>query len=230
MNEKQIIATQENHARLLKIAISVVESISRSLMACSQYFYARDQKLKLKINLANSLLALNNEIKSYRIATCVSRLTILNAVMTTMVEKLIPMTLLPKNVLEKILVKIASQQVKSTDRLTRAIPLAQIPKYYESKLLTSVSVEEYGLLFRLAIPFASGSTALNLYRAITIPMPTIDSDDYASQYETEADYIAVAESTRRITLLSQHEIDFCIGSSISVCTNGFSLETAEDTC
>ena len=96
--------------------------------------------------------------------------------------------------------------------------------------MTSVSVEEYGLLFRLAIPFASASTALNLYREITIPMPTNDSDGYASQYETEADYIAVAESTRRFTLLSQHEIDFCIGSSISVCTNGFSLETAEDTC
>ena len=121
--------------------------------------------------------------------------------------------------------------MKSTERLTLAIPPAQILTYYETKLLTSVSVEEYGMLFRLAIPFASGSTALNLYRAITIPMPTNDSDGYASQYETEADYIAVAESTRRIALLSRHEIDLCIGSSsFSVCTNGFSLETAEDTC
>ena len=230
LNEKQIIATQKNRARIFNNAIAVIESNSRSLMACSQYFYARDQKLKLQINLASSLLALNNEIKSYRIATYAYRLTILIAVMT-MVEKLIPMTLLPKNVLEKVLEKIASQQVKSTDRLTLAIPPAQILTYYETKLLTSVSVEEYGMLFRLAIPFASGSTALNLYRAITIPMPTNDSDGYASQYETEADYLAVAESTRRIALLSQHKIDLCIGSSsFSVCTNGFALETAEDTC
>ena len=36
---------------------------------------------------------------------------------------------------------------------------------------------------------------------------------------------------RRIALVSQTEIDACIGSSsFSVCTNGFSLETAEDTC
>ena len=48
LNEKQIIATQENHARILSNAISVIESNSRSLMACSQYFYARDQKLKLQ--------------------------------------------------------------------------------------------------------------------------------------------------------------------------------------
>ena len=102
-------------------------------MACSQYFYARDQKLKLQINLASSLLALNIEIKSYRIATYAYRLTILNAVMK-MVEKLFPMTLLPRNVLEKILDKIASQQVKSTDRLTLAIPPAQILTYYETKL------------------------------------------------------------------------------------------------
>ena len=57
---------------------------------------------------------------------------------------------------------------------------------------------------------------------------TKNSDGYASQYETEADYIAVAESIRRIALLSQHEVDLCIGSSsFSVCTNGFSLDTAE---
>ena len=62
-------------------------------------------------------------------------------------------------------------------------------------------------------------------------MPTNDTNGYASQYETEAEYVAIAESTRRIALLSQPEIDACIGSSsFSVCTNGFSLETAEDTC
>ena len=66
LNEKQIIATQENHARILSNAISVIESKSPSLMACFLYFYVRDQKLKLQINLASSLLSLNSEIKSYR--------------------------------------------------------------------------------------------------------------------------------------------------------------------
>ena len=87
------------------------------------------------------------------------------------------------------------------------------------------------MIFRLAVPFALGSISFNLYRAITISMPTNDTDGYASQYETEADYTAIAESTRQIALLSQPEIDSCIvSSSFSVCTNGFSLETAEDTC
>ena len=193
-------------------------------MACTQYFYTRDQNLKLQTNLASSLLALNNEIKSYRIATYSYKFM-------TMVNKLIPMALVPKQILDKIPQSLATQQTKEGDRLTLAIPPSQIVTYYETKLLTNVVVEDYGMIFRLAVPFASGSTSLNLYRAITIAMPTNDTDGYASQYETEADYIAIAESTRRIALLSQLEIDSCIGSSsFSVCTNGFSLETAEDTC
>ena len=112
LNEKQIIATQENHARILNNAISVIESNSRSWMACSQYFYARDQKLKLQIKLASSLLALNNEIKSYRIANYAYRLTVLNAV-KTMVEKLIPMTLLSKNDWTKSLANKLNQLIDS---------------------------------------------------------------------------------------------------------------------
>ena len=227
--QKQIIQTQKEHASTLNKAIDVINSISRKLMACAQYFYARDQNLKLQTNLASYLLALINENKSYPIATYSYNLTILNSIMT-MVNKFIPMALVPKRILDKILQSLATQQKKEDDRLTLAIPPFQILTYYDTKLLTNV-VEDYGTIFRFAVPFASGSTALNLYRAITIPMPTKDADGHASQYETEADYIAIAESTRRIALLSQNEIDSCIGSSsFSVCTNGFSLETAEDTC
>ena len=47
----------------------------------------------------------------------------------------------------------------------------------------------------------------------------------------ESNYIAIAESTNRIALLSQPQIDNCVGSSsFSVSINGFSLETAENTC
>ena len=141
------------------------------------------------------------------------------------------MVLVPKQILDKILQSLATQQTKEDDRLTLAIPSSQILTYYETNLLTSVVVEDYGMIFCLAVPFASESTALNLLRAITIPMPTNDTDGYASQCETEADYIAIAESTRQIALLSQPEIDLCIGSSsFSVCTNGFYLQRAEETC
>ena len=107
----------------------------------------------------------------------------------------------------------------------------QILTYYETKILTNVAVVNSGMIFDLAVPFASGSTALNLYRATPVPMPNGGEDGYASQYELESNYIAIAESTNRIALLSQPQIDNCVGSSsFSVRINKFSLETAENTC
>ena len=82
------------------------------------------------------------------------------------------------------------------------------------------------------MPFASGLTTLNLYRATPVPMPG-GKDVYASQRELESNYIAIAESTNRIALLLtawQHHHN-CVGSSsFSLCINEFSLETAENTC
>ena len=61
-------------------------------------------------------------------------------------------------------------------------------------------------------------------------MPNDGTDGHASQYAIESDFIAVS-STQKIALLSQDEINRCVGSSsFSVCINGFSLETAQDTC
>ena len=70
--------------------------------------------------------------------------------------------------------------------------------------------------------FLTGATALNLYEAIVVPMPNKRTDGYASQYAIELDFIAIAESTYKIALLSQDEIDNCVrSSSFSVCINDF---------
>ena len=127
-------------------------------MACTQYFYSCDRNLKLQINLASTLLAVNGEIKGYRIATYAYRLTILDSVMT-MIFKIVPMTLVPNGVLSEILESIATHQTKINDWLTLAFPPSQILTYYETRLLTNVVVNDYGVIFRLAIPFASGSAA-----------------------------------------------------------------------
>ena len=228
--QNQIIETQRKHTTIINDAIKLIKENTRKLMACSQYFYARDQILQLQTTIVSSLLAINNEIKAYRVATYSYKLNLLNSVMA-MVNKVIPMSLLPRSALLGILQKVAFHQVQEADRLTLAIPTQNILTYYETKILTNVIVDPAGLLFKLAIPFASGSTALNLYRATAIPMPNGGSDGYAPQYDLESDYIAIAETNNRIALLSQPEIDNCVGSSsFSVCINSFSLETADDTC
>ena len=59
------------------------------------------------------------------------------------------------------------------------------------------------------MPFSSGSTALILDRATAIRMPNGRSDDYASQYDPESEYFAIAEFNSRIALLSQLEVENC---------------------
>ena len=49
------------------------------------------------------------------------------------------------------------------------------------------------MIFRVAISVASGSIALNLYRASLIFKQTNDSDGFASQSQLEAELIAIAE-------------------------------------
>ena len=62
---------------------------------------------------------------------------------------------------------------------------------------------EDGMFFTLAIPFVTEATALNLYRAIPVPLPNEGTDGYSAQYAIESDLIATAESTHKIALLSQ---------------------------
>ena len=110
----------------------------------------------------------------------------------TMANKIISVDLVPKQFFDEILQSLPTQQTKENDRLTLAISLSRILTYDETKLLKNVVVEDYRMIFCLAVPFTSGSTLLNLYRAITMLIPTNDTDGYASQYKTETDYLAIA--------------------------------------
>ena len=93
-----------------------------------------------------------------------------------------------------------------------------------------MDIVDDGMYFTLAIPFVTAAAVLNLYQAVPMPMPNEGTDGHASQYIIESDFISVS-STQKIALLSQGEINRCVGSSsFSVCINGFSLETAQDTC
>ena len=130
--------------------------------------------------MAIKFLALNVEMKSCRIAIYAYRLTILHSVMAS-IDKIVPTTLVPKEVLNKTLEPVAAHPKKANDRLTLAIQSSQILAYYGKRLLIYVVFKDYGKIFRHAKPFASESTALKLYRAITSPMKTIDTNGYASQ-------------------------------------------------
>ena len=93
-----------------------------------------------------------------------------------------------------------------------------------------MDIVDDGMYFTLAIPFVTAATVLNLFKLASIPIPNDGTDSHASQKIIESNFIAVS-STQKIALLSQDEINQCVGSSsFSVCMNSFSLETAQNTC
>ena len=94
--------TLENHSIILNNAIKLLKEKTRRLMACNQCFYAQNELLKVQTNLAALLLAINNEIKAYRVAVYAYKLNLLNSVMS-MVSKVIKMFLQPRSMLFDIL-------------------------------------------------------------------------------------------------------------------------------
>ena len=52
----------------------------------------------------------------------------------TLSKKHLPMSLVPKNSLKKILRVVAEEQVQSADRRSLAIPISEILSYYEAFL------------------------------------------------------------------------------------------------
>ena len=108
IQKKQSLLTemQKNYSIILNNAIKLLNEKTRRLRACIQCFYSRDELLHVQINLAASLLAINNKIKAYRVAVYAYKLNLLYSAMS-MVNKVIPMSLLPRSMLFEILQEVA---------------------------------------------------------------------------------------------------------------------------
>ena len=129
------------------------------------------QQLNFNFDTAASLLlTLYADIKSYRAALYSFRINIINAI-PTLLDKRLPISLVPRKSLIKILDAAHDNQKNAPDCLTLAIPMTYILSYYDAKLLQEISTVEDGLLLTLAIPLASSPTVFEFYRANVIPMP-----------------------------------------------------------
>ena len=155
---------------MLMKTVDIIQNNSRALMACSQLFYARDQMLKVQASLLGSFSALLNEHKMYRVAIYSYKLIIMNSVMI-IVNKLIPMAIVPISDLEEILRDVNHWRSDTNERLSLALLIIQIRTYYERKILRNVDIVDDGMYFTIAIAFVTAATVLNLYKAIPIPMP-----------------------------------------------------------
>ena len=138
------------------------------------------------------------------------RINVINAI-PTLLDKRLPISLVPRKSLIKILDSVHDSQKNAPDRLTLAIPMTDILSYYDAKLVQEISTVEDGLLLTLAIPLASSQTVFEVYRAIVIPMPQKDSVD-ALRYVIEGEYLAISEGQMETTVLTKAQYDNCLGS------------------
>ena len=145
------------------------------------------------------------------------------------VNVFLPLSVLPRDILSKILQIVLSEHDIGS-RLTLAIPFAPLMTYYKTKILRKVISSDFGLIFTMAIPLASHSTILHVYRAIQRRMPDPHTSK-ASVWDIETEYIGITYNRQQAALSSQHDLAECIGSSaFSICYSGFAMEKSKDSC
>ena len=148
-----------------------------------------------------------SDVKSYKTALTGYRMNLLNSI-PTLSQKRLPMSLVPRDSLMKILDYVAREQMNTRDRLTLAIPMDDLLSYYNAELLTDALSVKEGLLITFAIPLASRQTVFTVFTAKIVPMPQKDTGS-AIRWKLEAPYLAVPENS----VLSKHQLGKCLGSS-----------------
>ena len=102
--------------------------------------------------------------------------------------------------------------------------------YYETKLITYVRASDAGLLLTLAIPMASSATARNVIKSIPMTMPDGETGR-AHIFRLETKYIGISSDYKEVALLTDDELDSCIGSSrYAVCSKAIPTETSKSSC
>ena len=177
---------------------------------------ALQQQLHFNFDTAASLLlTLYADTKSYRAALYSSRINVINAI-PTLLDKRLPISLVPRKSLIKILDAVHDSRNYAPDRLTLAIPMTEILSHYDAKLVQEISTVEAGPLLTLAIPLASSQTVFEVYRANVIPMPQKDSIE-SLQWAIEGEYLAISEGQMETTVLTRSQYDNCLRSQYDNC-------------
>ena len=220
---------QNQNWKIVEKQFEIFEENIHILRDCNELLFS-NQQLNFNFDTVAALLnVLYSDIKGYRSAPYTFRINLLNSI-PILLSKRLPMSLVPRNSLLKILDSVHDSQKHASDRLTLAIPLPDILSYYDAKLLREISTLDEGVLLTLSIPLASSQTAFNVYRAHLIPMPQRDSTE-ALQWVTEGPYLAVSEDSMETTVLTHEQYEQCLGSSrYKICHQTIETHLAQSSC
>ena len=135
-NEMQ--ENQNRNWKLVEKQFTIVDHNLNAIATCME-IQATQQQLNFNLITAASLfLTLYADIKSYRAALHSFRINVINAI-PTLLDKRLPISLIPRKSLIKILDAVHDSQKNAPDRLILAIPMTDILSYYDAKLVQDIS-------------------------------------------------------------------------------------------
>ena len=227
--QQEMIEIQNQNWAIIEEQFQVFADNIHILRNCDQILFSR-QQVNFNYDSVSSLLSLAfANIKAYRSALYAYRMNLMTAI-PTLLKRRLPMSLVSKDSLLKILDEVAREQSYSADRLSLAIPFDQILSYYEAELLLDVLTLPEGLFMTLSIPLASKQTALTVYRAYPIPMPHPEPE-VALKWSLEAEYLAISEDRMETAPISQAQLEKCIGSTAyQICHENIATEMGYSSC
>ena len=228
---KSLTELQKLNSQKIEAEFYSIKKEMKGLTSCVRRLQLRGKENLQFSEILAWLLVLQTEIKNFRTATYTFRSTLLTAFMT-MTNEFLPISLVPREHLEKILVSVQRSSGNDDQMLSLAISINKILTYYESKLLREGTTNDLGLVFKMATPLASRETVLQVYEAIILPMPQSESDDNLPMlWRTESEYIGISNDKSKIALLNDEDLNQCIGLSVyAICDQAFPMLKTRSRC
>ena len=227
--QQEMQDNQNKNWKVVQDQFDIFEKIFHLLRDCTQMLFS-NQQLNFNFDTVASLLSiLYADIKGYRSALYAYSINLLNSI-PILLDKRLPMSLVPHESLLAVLDSVHDSQKHSTDRLSLAIPMKDLMSYYDAKLVYEIATVEQGLLLTLAIPLASRQTSFHVYSAHVIPMPQQDPKE-ALQWIIEGPYLAISQNSMETSTLTQQQLDNCLGSSTyRICHETMETHLAQSSC
>ena len=221
--------SQNKNWKIVQQQFEIFQNNFHVLRDCTQMLFSH-QQLHFNFDTAASLLnVLYADVKSYRSALYAYSINLLNSI-PILLDKRLPMSLVPRESLNAVLDSVHDAQKYSTDKLSLAIPMQDLMSYYDAKLLTEISTVKQGLLLTLAIPLSSRTTTFTVYSAHLVPMPQHDPSE-ALEWVIEGPYLAISQDSMETTTLTQKQLDNCTGSSTyRICHETMETHLVQTSC
>ena len=227
--QKQIQETQNEMWNATRHTLNGLTSALKSMIICTEFLFTRTQLNLLRSIVTSRLQLLYTSLQAYRLALLSYRNSLLAAI-PALASGMLPMSLIPRSTLMDILNELVTKQAYKRDRLTLALPLDRLLRYYETPLVKRAESSAVGIEITLGIPLTTNSLVMEVFEALLIPMP-LPNGTQALQWAPEQRFIAVARTQHDIALLTVDQLNECKGPrEAAICQRTFSTTTSRQSC